>query len=68
MNCIIEWEVYHQVNKTQTKITFEPSDLKGIIDMMNSKGTRPSPKSEESSRTEIDDSGDIDPDDGETIR
>lgn len=68
MNCIIDWAVYQQINNSQTKISFRPLDLKGIIDMMNSKGTRPSPKFEESSRTEIDDSGDIDPDDGETIR
>lgn len=67
MNCIIDWAVYQQINNSQNKISCKPLDLKGIIDTMNSKGTRPSPKSEDSSRTDKIDSGDTDPDDGGII-
>lgn len=69
MNCIIDWEVYHQVMKTPINFSIE---LKNPMDILKTTDTKvtvhSNTDSEGSSRTDKNDSGDTDPDGGKTIR
>jgi hypothetical protein len=66
VRCITNWEVYHQVMKTHANITFKQTSPKNHIHSTGPLENRPSTtNSEDSSRTRLDDSGEVNPIDGE---